>query len=48
MKKLYIIGSMALLFAACKPSVNISKNATPGKAIFTNYLVGMTVKRVFE
>ena len=38
MKKLYIIGSMALLFAACKPSVNISKNATPGKAIFTNYL----------
>jgi len=38
MKKIYIIGSMALLFAACKPSVNITTPATPGTANFTNYM----------
>src|ERR1700743_2986233 len=38
MKKIYIIGVLALFVYSCKPSVNINKNATPGKAKFTNYL----------
>jgi len=38
MKKIYIIGSLALLFAACKPSVNIKTKLTPGTANFTTYM----------
>jgi hypothetical protein len=38
MKKIYIVGALAVLFSACKPSVHINTNATPGKANFTNYM----------
>jgi len=38
MRKIYIIGSMAFLFAACKPSVNITTPASAGSANFSNYL----------
>jgi len=38
MRKIYIIGTMAILFAACKPSVNITKPPTPGSADFSNYM----------
>ena len=38
MKKLYTIGAIACLFAACKPSVNITTPITSGNATFTNYL----------
>jgi hypothetical protein len=38
MKKIYIIGAVALLFGACRPNINIDKNASAGEADFTNYL----------
>ncbi len=39
MKKVYILGaSLACLFAACKPSVNITVPPTAGDATFTNYM----------
>ena len=38
MRKIYIIGAMACLFAACKPSVNITTKPTAGSAVFSNYL----------
>ena len=38
MRKIYIIGAVACLFTACKPSVNITNPPTNGKAQFTNYL----------
>ncbi len=38
MKKIYFFGALALLFAACKPSVNITVPPTSGNADFTNYL----------
>jgi hypothetical protein len=38
MRKVYIIGAMTCLFAACRPSVNITTKATAGDAVFTNYL----------
>ena len=38
MRKIYIIGAMAFLFAGCKPSVNITTPATAGNADFNNYL----------
>ncbi len=38
MRKVYIIGAAALLFGACKPSVNITNPPSPGSANFTNYL----------
>lgn len=38
MKKIYIFGALAILFAACRPSITIDKNATAGNAVFTNYL----------
>ncbi|MBC7553873.1 MAG: hypothetical protein H7257_07830 [Taibaiella sp.] len=38
MKKIYILGAFACLFAACKPSVNITVPSTAGDAVFTNYL----------
>lgn len=38
MKKLYTIGAMACLFAACKPSVKVSVPLSAGKADFRNYL----------
>ncbi len=38
MKKVYIIGAMAAMFTACKPSVNVTTPATSGNANFTNYL----------
>jgi hypothetical protein len=38
MRKLCIIGAIAILFAACRPSVNITTPPTAGRAKFTNYL----------
>jgi lysophospholipase L1-like esterase len=38
MRRLYIIGSIACLFAACKPSTNITTPTSAGEATFTNYL----------
>ena len=38
MRKIYIIGALACLVSACKPSVNITTPATSGSAIFTNYM----------
>ncbi|NDC43173.1 MAG: hypothetical protein EBZ77_16760, partial [Chitinophagia bacterium] len=38
MKKLYIIGAFACLFAACKPSVDITTPPTAGSADFTTYM----------
>ncbi len=38
MKKLYIIGAIACMFTACKPSVKVTKPVSPGTATFTNYM----------
>lgn len=38
MKKIYIYGSLALMFAACKPNVNVTTPATAGDVVFTNYM----------
>jgi hypothetical protein len=38
MKKIYTIGALALLFSACKPSVNITTPPSSGDVIFTNYM----------
>jgi len=38
MKRLYIFGAAALLFSACKPTVNITTPPTAGQVNFTNYL----------
>jgi len=38
MKKLYIIGAIACMFTACKPSVRISSPVSPGDANFKNYM----------
>ena len=38
MKKIYTIGVLACLFAACKPNVNVTTTPTQGEADFTNYL----------
>ncbi len=38
MKKIYTIGALACLFAACKPSVNITTPSTSGEAVFSSYL----------
>jgi len=38
MKKIYILGVVAILFSACKPSINIDPKPTAGNADFTNYL----------
>ncbi len=38
MKKIYILGAFACLFAACKPSVNITVPPTAGDADFRSYL----------
>ena len=38
MRKIYIIGAITLLFAACKPNVKISAPVSGGTATFTNYL----------
>ena len=38
MRKIYLFGSLALLFSACKPSVNITTTSTPGNADFRSYL----------
>ncbi len=38
MRRIYIIGAMAVLFAGCKPSVNITKAPIAGSADFSNYL----------
>ena len=38
MRKIYIIGAFTCLFAACKPSVNITTPVSKGSADFTNYL----------
>ena len=38
MRKIYIIGAITCLFAACKPSVTITNPPTKGGADFTNYL----------
>ena len=38
MKKIYIIGALACLVSACKPSVNITVPPTAGEATFTSYL----------
>ncbi len=38
MKKIYIIGALACLFSACKPSVNVTVPPTAGDATFTSYL----------
>jgi len=38
MRKICIIGAVAVFFAACRPSVNITTTPTAGSAKFTNYL----------
>lgn len=38
MKKIYIIGAFACMFAACKPSVDITTPPLPGDADFTTYM----------
>lgn len=38
MKKVSVIAALALMFAACQPSIRINKNATAGNANFRNYL----------
>jgi len=38
MKKVYLIGALAIGFAACKPSVNVSPTPTSGSVDFTSYL----------
>jgi hypothetical protein len=38
MRKIYIIGALACLVSACKPSVNITVPPTAGDATFTEYL----------
>lgn len=38
MRKICTIGAIAILFAACRPSVNITTPPTAGRAKFTNYL----------
>ncbi len=38
MRKIYILGAFACLFAACKPSVNITVPPTAGDADFRSYL----------
>src|ERR1700722_17842977 len=38
MKRIYIIGAIAILFSACRTSVHIAPNPTAGNADFTNYL----------
>ena len=38
MKKLYTIGALTILFAACRPSVNITVPPTAGDANFASYL----------
>lgn len=38
MKKIYILGALACLFTACKPSVNITVPPTAGDADFRSYL----------
>jgi len=38
MKKLYTIGAFALLFSACKPSVNVTTPPKAGDVVFTNYM----------
>lgn len=38
MRKIFILGAMSCLFAACKPNAGITTNLTTGKADFTNYL----------
>lgn len=40
MRKVYVIGALALLFSACRPSVSITTQPTPGPTVnFNNYLV---------
>lgn len=38
MKKLYTVGAIALLFSACKPSVNVTTPLSSGDVNFTNYM----------
>ncbi|GAA4462997.1 SGNH/GDSL hydrolase family protein [Nemorincola caseinilytica] len=38
MKKIYAIGAVAFMFAACRPNANVTTPATSGNANFTNYL----------
>lgn len=38
MKKVYTVGALALMFAACTPSSNVTTPSTSGRANFTNYL----------
>ncbi len=38
MRKIYILGAMACMMAACKPGVNINNPVSAGNAVFTNYL----------
>ncbi len=38
MKKIYTIGAIAMLFAACRPNANVTTPSTSGNANFTNYL----------
>lgn len=40
MRKVYLFGAMALMFAACRPSVSITTPPSPGPTVnFNNYLV---------
>ncbi len=38
MKKIYTIGAIAVLFAACKPNVNVTTPPSAGDVVFTNYM----------
>ena len=38
MKKVYILGAIVCMFAACKPSTNVNPPVSAGNAVFTNYL----------
>ncbi|MES2701120.1 MAG: hypothetical protein V4649_00685 [Bacteroidota bacterium] len=38
MRKIYIVGALAVLFSACKPNVAITTKPSPGTANFANYL----------
>lgn len=43
MKRIYIIGAAAFLFAACKPKVNVTTPPSAGEVVFSNYMaIGST------
>ena len=38
MKKIFIVGAVAMVFTACRPSIHVNQNPSAGLADFSNYL----------